>query len=66
MRFHASSTRWSELVGGKIVPLFAYEPDPDSSHDEFYYNTVENKLYRLEAVIDPRSNIKTKKWEILG
>ena len=63
MRFHSSSACWSELVGGKVVPLFAYAPDPDSSHDDFYYNTTENQLYRLEDVHDPCSGVRRKSWE---
>jgi len=62
MIFHASSACWSELVGGKLVPLFAYEPDPDSSHDDFYYNTTENRLYRLETATSD-NQFRSKKWK---
>lgn len=62
MNLHSSSVNWSEVVGGKIIELLSYEPDPNSSHDCFYYNTAENKLYRLDDVIDPCSNTTSKVW----
>jgi hypothetical protein len=62
MRIHASSTCWSEVAGGKNVPLFAYEPDPNSFHEDFYYNTEQNRLYRLENIIDPCGTATKKSW----
>lgn len=58
-----SSIYWSELYGGKPVTILAYEPDPDSSHDNFYYNSTENKLYRLTKISDCKHNIIRKKWK---
>lgn len=62
MIFHASSARWSELVGGEIVPMLAYPPDPTSFHGDFYYNTAENKLYRITIVIDTIRHIRRRSW----
>lgn len=62
MRIHSPSINWSESIGGRPIPLIAYEPDPDSSHDNFYYNTTQNKLYRLETAKNTRDNITKKTW----
>jgi hypothetical protein len=35
-----------ELWGGKIIQPTAFEPDPVTHHDDYYYNAVTNTLYR--------------------
>lgn len=35
-----------ELAGGNIVESFAFEPDPKTYRDEYYYNASTNVLYR--------------------
>jgi len=60
-----SSIYWTETFGGKPVPLHAQEPDPNSFHSDFYYNTTQNQLYRLEVASSGVNNIKTKIWTIL-
>ena len=57
-----SSINWSELYGGKPVTIVSYEPDPDSFHENFYYNSSENKLYRLTNI----SNSSKKVWKLVN
>ena len=35
-----------ELLGGKLVEMVAYQPDPLTFRDEYYYNTMTNHLYK--------------------
>jgi len=35
-----------ELIGGKVITYTAFEPDPNTHRDEFYYNVLENVLYK--------------------
>ena len=58
-----SSANWAELYGGEVVNIFAYEPDPNSSHEDFYYNSTENKLYRLTTIINCKNNTTKKSWK---
>jgi len=53
---------WVESFNGGIIPMFEYEPNPDSSHDNFYYNTIENRLYKLVEKYDNKRKIKYKYW----
>ena len=36
----------TELHGGEMVELTAFEPDPATYRQPFYYNTVTNCLYK--------------------
>lgn len=38
--------RFIELFGGEMVECLWYEPDPNTSRSEFYYNTRLNKIFR--------------------
>lgn len=40
------NVRLVELNGGKIIEPTAFEPDPVSHRDEYYYNAITNTLYR--------------------
>ena len=60
---HYSSINWSELYGGKPITIVAYEPDPDSFHENFYYNSTQNRLYRLTKIRDCNNNITKKSWK---
>lgn len=38
--------RFIELFGGRPVVISFYEPDPNTSRSEFYYNSRENQLFK--------------------
>lgn len=38
--------RWLELAGGTIIEPTAFEPDPRTHRHEYYYNVVQNRLFR--------------------
>jgi len=40
------SIRFLELYGRRFVPLSFVEPDPNTAHGKYYYNTRTNVLYR--------------------
>lgn len=40
------NVRLVELNGGKIIEPTAFEPDPVSHRDEYYYNANTNTLFR--------------------
>jgi hypothetical protein len=62
MKTHSNTPNWIELFGGKIVDMLPYEPDPNSFHSDFYYNTGENKLYKLIKRFDAVRKLRTKHW----
>jgi hypothetical protein len=35
-----------ELYGGKLVEMVAHQPSASTFRDEYYYNTMENQLYK--------------------
>lgn len=41
-----NNIRLVELNGGRIVEPTAFEPDPSTYRGEFYYNAINNVLYR--------------------
>lgn len=57
-----NSIFWAEMYGAKVVPILAYQPDPNTSHENFYYNSIENSLYRLEKIFDCDGNVVKKVW----
>lgn len=63
MNNNYSSVNWSELYGGKPISILAYQPDPNSSQENYYYNSTENKLYRLTTIRDCNSRIVKKNWK---
>jgi hypothetical protein len=42
--------RFVELLGGKLAPVSNYEPDPQTSRIDYYYNTRINKLFRRAKI----------------
>lgn len=42
------------FAGAKLVTLTAFEPDPATHRDDYYYNTITNRLYKkvVTAVLD--------------
>lgn len=49
-----------ELYGGTIIEPTAFEPDPLTHQNDYYYNAVDNVLYR--KVITIKNTITTAKW----
>lgn len=43
-------TRTVERYGGTIIEPTAFEPDPVTSRDEYYYNAITNALYKRIVV----------------
>jgi len=43
---HSESTRLLELYGAEIIEPTAFEPDPNTHRSDFYYNAVNNVLYK--------------------
>lgn len=44
---HGHNPAWFvELNGGKVIVPTAFEPDPDTCHEEYYYNANNNTLYK--------------------
>lgn len=41
-----NNIRFVELDGGRIIEPTAFEPDPRTYRGEYYYNAIENTLYR--------------------
>lgn len=56
------SINWTELYGGKPIPIQPYEPDPNTSHENYYYNSSENKLYKLSTITDCTNKNVRKRW----
>lgn len=65
MSYNYSSVNWTELYGGKPILISSCEPDPNSSHEDYYYNSSENKLYKLIKILNCTHKITTKKWKLL-
>lgn len=42
----ANSLWFIELIGGKMILYTAFEPDPNTHRDDYYYNVVDNVLYK--------------------
>ena len=43
--------RFLELFGGTIVPIYNYEPDPQTSRNPYYYNSRTNQLFKRMSII---------------
>lgn len=48
------SHNFIELVNGKPILMTFVEPDPETSHVQFYYHTRENQLYKRMQAADQR------------
>lgn len=45
-----SGTAWFlELEGAKVIIPTAFEPDPNTCRDDYYYNAITNVLYKKIA-----------------
>jgi hypothetical protein len=38
--------RFIELYGGELIPVSNYEPDPQTSRYDYYYNSRTNQLFK--------------------
>lgn len=56
------SVRTVELYGGVVVEPTAFEPDPVTSRDEYYYNAVTNALYK-RIVTRRETGIVSAYWQ---
>ena len=41
-----------EKHGARIVEPTAFEPDPNTHRSDYYYNAIENALYRKNRALD--------------
>jgi len=49
-----------EINGGTIIEPTAFEPDPLSYRHDYYYNAINNILYR--KITTSKNGITTAKW----
>lgn len=56
--------RWQELAGGTIVEMTAFEPDPRTYRNEYYYNVKLNRLFRrIFTTYRPEIGIIRAHWK---
>jgi hypothetical protein len=53
---YGENVRFLELHGARIIEPTAFEPDPFTHRGDFYYNAVDNALYR---------KVKTSKYSAI-
>ena len=56
------NVRQVELNGGKIIEPTAFEPDPLTHRDEYYYNAITNTLYR-RIITRKATGIESAHWK---
>lgn len=44
-----------EKILGSKVPMLFWEPDPLTSHNDYYYNTRQNVLYKRKIISNVRA-----------
>lgn len=50
---HGGDCVWYlELSGAKIIEPTAFEPDPNTHRNDYYYNAVENVMYTKSKIAD--------------
>jgi len=54
--------RLLELYGGTIVEPTAFEPDPTTCRNEYYYNAITNTLYR-KVVTRKQLGVVVAHWQ---
>lgn len=57
---HSETARLLELYGAEIIEPTAFEPDPNTHRSDFYYNAVNNVLYKKVTV---GTDIKASHWK---
>ena len=51
-----------ELYGAEMVEVTAFEPDPKTYRNEYYYNASQNQLYRRIVIERRTDGIVIAKW----
>jgi len=46
----SNSYHYVKLLGGNVVHATAFEPDPNTFRQDYYYNVVSNSLYKKKEV----------------
>ena len=54
--------RTVELYGGMVIEPTAFEPDPTTHRDEYYYNAVSNALYK-KIIVRKEYSILSAYWQ---
>jgi hypothetical protein len=62
MKTRLNSANWIEIIGGNIIDIMEYAPDPNSFHGDFYYNSSENRLYKLVKKFDVKRRVRSNHW----
>lgn len=57
-----NSSWFIELEGGKLIMPTAFEPDPNTHRDDYYYNAVTNTLYK-KVVSRKENGITVTTWQ---
>ncbi len=60
-RSNFESARLLELYGAEIIEPTAFEPDPNTHRSDFYYNAVNNVLYK--KVTTRNGEISISHWK---
>jgi hypothetical protein len=55
------SSQMVELNGGSLIEMTAFEPDPVTFRDEYYYHTVRNVLYK--KIVNYVDGFRTAFWQ---
>lgn len=63
----ANPYRYVELHGGEIIEPTAFEPDPTTHRNDYYYNSVTNVLYkRVYDRYEPKKGIIVAHWAAIS
>ncbi len=52
-----------ELIGGKVIEPTAFEPDPVTHRGEYYYNSINNILYRKVVTATSNASVVSAYWQ---
>jgi hypothetical protein len=54
--------RTVELYGGMIIEPTAFEPDPTTYRDEYYYNAISNALFK-KIIVRKEFSVLSAYWQ---
>jgi hypothetical protein len=54
--------RTVELYGGMVIEPTAFEPDPTTYRDEYYYNAISNALFK-KIIVRREFSILSAYWQ---
>jgi hypothetical protein len=54
--------RTVELYGGMVIEPTAFEPDPTTYRDEYYYNAISNALFK-KIIVRKEFSILSAYWQ---